>query len=537
MPVITQFGGIYPRVSDHLLTGEAATIAHNVKLRNGRIESWREKLNVGFGVEDAISLHVKGCCYLTWDSCVTVADFLPDWGRLYITGRNDQPEFFTLTNCQPTYYNLGVPTPIQAPIVSGSQSDGRSSSARSYMYTYVNIFGEESAPSPISQSLTVADGAAVSISGMASAPLGYGIDSIRIYRSATAFRTGEEKEQQPLTGFLLVAVVDATATTYTDTVLEMHLGPANNTLEVRMPPKRLRQIRYVESSSILAGVTNNEVHFSEPFEPYNWPAVNDMTLPYNIVNMVVVDSHVIVSTDGYPFVINADDDRQVRQCRAAGAVDIPLPDIGCGYPNSAIATPFGMVYSSKDGLVLVAPNASFQIITANWFSTDDWAQVYPASVRLAYWRGYIICITDAVSFMLEIDGQTYGDYQLGSLTTISDVPDDMFVTTTGELLMLEDRFISQWNAGDKLRPYEWVSRELTFGGESSPTTLKIRTNGTMFKLIAPNGSAIQRMILNEEPVRLRRIGRHLNYKISLEGTGTVEFLALGMTKTTVNAGR
>ena len=39
---ISNFGGIVPRYSDHNLNNIAATIAHDVKLRNGRLEAWRE---------------------------------------------------------------------------------------------------------------------------------------------------------------------------------------------------------------------------------------------------------------------------------------------------------------------------------------------------------------------------------------------------------------------------------------------------------------------------------------------------------------
>ena len=537
MSVITQFGGIAPRVADHLLPPNAAHIAHNVKLRNGKLESWRERENLAYGVVDAVSLVVKGCCFLTWDACVSVADFLPDYGRMFITGRAAQPEVFTLDNCQPSYLFLGVPPPAAAPTISAAETDGRDCSARSYIYTYVNVFGEESAPSPPSRQVTVKDGTGVSITNLLAPPAGYGITQIRLYRTATAFRDGSEKEQQPLTGYLLVNTLSGTVGSTVDNKLEKFLGAANNTREVRVPPKHLRQIRHVNETSVLTGVTNNEVHFSEPYQPYNWPAAYDMTLPYHIVNMVTVDQYVIISTDGYPFVIDGGPSCEPRQCRATSQVDIPLPDIGCGYPNSAIATPFGMVYSSKDGLVLVSPDAKFQIITANWFSTDDWVELRPETVRLGYWRGYLICVTDIVSFMLEVDGQTYNDFALGALTTISDKPVDMFLTDIGELMMLEDRFISQWNTGQYLRPYLWESRELDFGGESSPNTVKIRTTDTLFRITAPTGSYYERKVINEKPVRLGRIGRHLNYRIQLSGTGTVDYVALGTMKTTVNAGR
>lgn len=539
MAVFNSFGGIQPRVAWHSLKATQATIAHNVKLRNGKIEAWRERKAVAMSVDNALSLYYKGCCALTWDTCVSVAEYVTDYGRLFITGRADRPETFWLENCEPEYLYLGVPQPASAPVISGTESTGRDCAARSYMYTYVNIFGEESAPSPVSKSLVIKDGDSVEISGFSTAPDNYGITEIHIYRTATAYRDDRVKEQESLTDFLKVAEISVTQSSYTDSVKEMYLGPVNNTREHRIPPYDLRHISYMRGTGVLTGVTNNGVHFSNAYQPHNWPAEHDMTLPYNIVNMVTVDDKVYVSTDSHPYVIDGAPDCEQRRCRPAQDADIPLPDIGCGYANSAIATPFGMVYSSKDGLVLLKPNATVDILTSAWFSTDDWIKIRPDTVRLAYWRGYLVCVTEVVSFLLEIDGNTYNDYQLGELTTISDKPVDIITTSAGELMMLDnDRLVYQWNAGDSLREYMWESRELDMNGEYSPTSAKVRTQGTLFKLLTPHPDlAYERYVYDEEPFRLGRLGRHYNYRIGFYGTGNVDYACVGMMELTVNAGQ
>lgn len=537
--IINAFGGIRPRVPWHLLEQTEATIAHNVKLRNHKIEAWRERKPIGMSVQDAKSFYYKGCCLLSWDTCVDVAEYVTDYGRLFVTGRIGAPETLLVSDdCSQTYYLLGVPRPQTAPVVAHTEQFGRNAAERSYMYTYVNLFGEESAPSPASVSITVADGSAVTVSGWDQPPDGYGIKEIHIYRTATAFREFESKEQEMLTDFLKVAEVPVGTTTYTDTLLDRHLGPVNFTREVRMPPQDLREIRYLRGTGVLTGVTGNEVHFSQPYQPYNWPAEHDLTLPYNIVHAVVVDDTVIVSTDGYPYVIDGGPSCEPRKCRSVDDGDYPLPDIACGYANSAISTPFGMIYSSGDGLVLVAKNAQYQIITSPWFSTEDWVKIRPDTVRLAYWRGYIVCVTDVVSFMLEINESLYNDFNQGVLTTISDKPVDMILSSNGELLMLDDdRIVYQWNAGDTLRDYIWESREFSFSGVSSPNSGKLRTQGTLFKLLTPNSDlAYGRFVYNDEPFRLGRLGRHFNYRVGFYGTGNVDYVEIGTSYLTVNGG-
>ena len=71
--------------------------------------------------------------------------------------------------------------------------------ARAYVYTYVNKWGEESAPSPPSNIIRVADGATVTVSGIPAPPFGYGITEVNIYRATTGFRPADGKVQTPLT--------------------------------------------------------------------------------------------------------------------------------------------------------------------------------------------------------------------------------------------------------------------------------------------------------------------------------------------------
>jgi hypothetical protein len=534
MPVIRQFGGLAPRRSRHLLPEGAASRAHDVKLRNGRLEAWREKLPVALAASDSLSFHAWSCCYLRWPGCVSASEYLPDYGRLYLTGRSGRPEVATRIGCELSYFYLGVPAPENFLALTAAESFGEESDARTYVYTYVNQFGEESAPSPPSRQVTVADGSPVLCSGFAPPPEGYGILGINLYRSATGARSGAEKEQSLMTGYLLVAELDSDED-FTDAVLIRHLGPDLDTRENRLPPAGLRHLHHINGSGVLVGATVNQVHFSENFQPGNWPAEYDLTLPDNIVNLVTLDNWVFVSTDGKPVVIDGTPKCESRQGRQVRDVDTVLPDISCGYAHSAAATPFGMVYASLDGLVLVKSDASFEVLTNPWYGRDDWLKLRPETVRLAYWRGYLVCVTEAVSFLLELDGQTYGDHQAGALSTISDRPLDMTVTENGELLLLENGVIYQWDAGASRRPYIWESKELYLAGESSPGLARLRTeDGVLFRLLSPKEDLyFDRLVTDEQPFRLGRLGRHKYYRVGLYGVGRVDFLELGGAATAV----
>lgn len=530
MPIISNFGGIIPRAAWHDLPLTNATIAHNVKLRNGKLEPWRERLAVGASVTDAVCVWYHGCCYYTFDKCVDMAEYVTDYDRLYFTGRQDYPEVAKIgTACALDYYRLGVPKPASVLQASGTSSDGRNCAERSYVYTYVNQFGEEGAPSRPSNPITVADGTAVRLSNFVVPDSVYGVTQINIYRTATAWSDGSEKVQTVQTDYLLVATVAIGTPAYTDSVLEKNLGSALTTEYNREPPENLREIRYLRGTGVLTGVTTNKVHFSQPYQPGNWPSEYDLTLPYNIVNIQTLGNKLFVSTDSYPFVIDGAPNCEAHQCRAVNEVFTPLPDISCGHVNSSVATPFGMVYSSKDGLVLVSPDAKFQVITSAWFSTDDWVKIRPDTARLAYWRGYIVCVTDLIAFMLEIDAGVYNDSKISHLVTISDAPVALTTTQSGELIMLEGNILWQWNAGNTYREYKWTSRELNFGGTSTPLACKVKTDGIQLLLIDMDGLHLyERFVPDEKPVRLKRLGRQRSWRLSFVGTGTVEYAALGM---------
>ena len=541
MPIISQFGGIVPRKPAHQLGESEATIAHNVCLQNGRLEAWREREQIKKAVDNANSMYLHGCCFFSWQECVTATDYIVDWGRLYLTGRSDRPETMELNGCDATYYYLGVPQPQSPVTVTATEQYGRDCAQRTYIYTYVNKFGEESSPSPPSTELTIKDGDSVYLSNFTLPPEGYGITEIWIYRSATAYRDETVKEEDPsLTDYLKVGELVLPETTFNDTLWDKQLGSVCETREVRVPPSDLREIRHLKGHGILTGVGKNTIHFSAPYQPHNWPAENDLTLPYDIVHAVTLDDKLFVSTNSYPYVIDAANQCEPRKCKNVIDVDTPLPDIACGYQNSAISTPFGMLYVSKDGLVLVQANGQFQIVSRQWFSSLDWRKTRPESARLAYWRGYVVYVTDVVSLLMEIDADTYGDVRVGTLSTIDDKPITMSISTNGELIMLDkDGYFYQWNTGKTYREFHWESRELSFGHTLAPVAAKIRSMGSVkFRLYTPlQDLYFEKVVALERPFRVRRMGRHLFYRVCLRGINSVDYVELSTAFFSINQGK
>jgi hypothetical protein len=494
---------------------------------------------------DTEIFYVFGDRLYGWPGCVSMTSYLPDDPRLFLAGRAAGVETLEKYDDTLTSVLLGVPTPVTAPMISGGESFGEDCDQRSYVYTYMNQYGEESAPSPPSNALTVKDGAAVSVSGLASPPSGYGQLTINLYRSATGTRLGEEKGRLPQTGYLLVAEGLAGGS-YSDSSLIKLLNDCLRTEMDRPTPAGLRRISHVNGTGILCGVRDNQVLFSQNFEPNNWPVEGTITLPDNIVNMVTVDQTVYVSTSGKAYVIegalSCDESSQIYQLRAVSDTDIPLPDIG-RHPRSAVATPFGMIYASKDGLVLLKGGGGqigFEILTAGWWDRDQWLALRPETIRLGYWRGHLFIVTDSqFDYILNLDHKTYGDVDLGALTTftLDDKSDmiesktvikDMFTTNNGELLLLADNKIYQWNAGNNYLRYKWTSEGL-LGGTTTYTSARVEVDEGDILFWLRDGKLKYRIgsTTSGQPFRLERLSREDEYRFTFEGTGTVSFLEVG----------
>lgn len=575
---MSSFGGLIPRRSDHALPAVSATVAHDVKLRNGRIEAWHNPAFFGRAVDSALSFYIYDCCLLSWTADVNVAELGAGYEAAFITGRTSDLEAVELNGCTPAYYALSMPTPTAAPVVTAEEYCGRDYDVRAYVYTYVNKFGDESPPSPPSNTVTVQDGATVVVSGIPTPDPKYGVTQVNIYRSATGFRvvTGSSA-QEHMTDYLYVGTIAASVPGFTDAVPLTGLGPVLDTTlsTMRCPPSGMANLVSIDGHARLAASRGNVIHMSENSHVTNWPIENDLTLDSTIVHMGQKDQMLYVTTEMTPYLVKIPCDA-LPQVKDLGH---RLPDIGRRKSCGAVMTPHGFVYSSWVGLVLLLPNGDYRIITAPWFGEDEWRALQPETVRLACWEGYVFCATDAITFMLDIDGDTYGDIKLGELVTLSDSPIDMRATNTGQLAMLyvvkleEDSeewlewHVGIWDNGDTLRPYEWTSRELTGGANRaasttdfmkalaasasqssstkepmgctwSPASAKIRTTGVQFTLTTPvpGHPGYTRWVSDETPFRLPRLGRHMYYKVTLRGTEPVEFLDMGTAHFTVNEG-
>lgn len=527
------FAGIVPRLRSKQLPKGYATVAHNVDLSHGSIKAFLEPRYIKDAPTTAVKLYAWGCDLLTWDKCVDVAEWLPDCPRLFVTGNADYPQTATMENGQLVYRRLGVLAPPSPPVATATDVHNDKSRSVAYITTFVNSFGEESGPSIPSNDVVIEDGQRVEVSFRYNPPIEYDIKKVRIYRRETGFNTGLEKEQQLQTHWFFLTELDIQAREFTDETAIIDLGWAFDGIDVREPPTNLSNITAIPQTAILAGSVANKLLFSRNLQPHNWELSQEMTLDDNVVSLGAVGNSLFVATDGHPYRVQADVGCDKRECRQVFRFAQSFPIISCHTGSGSLATPFGFVYATTEGVVLLTEGANPQIITSEVLSQDDWRKLAPHTARFAYYKGALFVVTEKISFILWIDGNTYADSKNKKMTTISDEPIDMTVTRQGELLLLQQNgTIVQWNAGNKLRPYRWVSADIDTGFMFDLTRLraKVLNADTQISLISNRATITRRFVRGDTIIPFGRHGRVRQFNIEAVGTGEITEIVTGLSE-------
>lgn len=535
-----EFAGVIPRLRDKQLPKGYATVAHDVDLTHGTLKAFLEPRYIKTVAPDDVKMYVWGCDVLTWKTCVSVAEWLPDCPRLFITGNASYPQVITNENGKLVYRRLGVPIPQSPPMPSVMQPTKESDLHRytAYMATFVNSFGEESGPSMPSPDVVIEDGQEVELTFRYAPPIEYDAKKVRIYRRETGFRTGLEKEQESETHWFLLTELDIDERDFVDNTPIASLGWAYENLDTREPPAELANITAITDTAILAGNVRNKLLFSRNLQPNNWELSQEMTLDDNVVAMGAIGNNLYVATDGHPYRVQADVGCDNRSCREVHRYRQAFPMVNCHVGRGAITTPFGFIYASTDGLVLLSDNATPAVITSEVLSQDDWRKLEPHTTRLAYYKGALFVVTSKISFILWLDTNTYADTKHKKMVTISDRPTDMFTTRQGELLLLQaNGDVVQWNAGSKLRPYRWASATIDTGFLFDLTRLraKVLIGDSEISIVSRRAEITRRFPKGDRIIPFGRHGRVREFTVRVSGIGEVVEIVAGVSEIDMGA--
>lgn len=352
---------------------------------------------------------------------------------------------------------------------------------RFYVLTWVDDWGQESAPCDATSQLTMDQNDTATIT-MPTVPSGRSIVKYRVYRSVA----GTDQA-----AFMFVAEVLTSATTtrtiggvtttvngYTDARLSSDLREGTlKTTGWDEPPVRTATAGIANTNpylrglaggpgGVVAGFIDNLFCACEPYYPYAWPAKYQQPLLFPIVCVLPFGTSWFVGTKANPYILYGDS--------PANYVPQKLNDAqACVSARGAVAAMGGVFYPSPDGYCFASQNG-VEVVTQGLFSQEDWKKLAPESI--------FAVVQDSVLYFWYTGngGGCYGLDMVAKKLTRHDIPatavyqdvvtDAAYVANDGEVFRLfagdraTGRFVSGEMVLQSAAPFAW----LKIVGEQTP---------------------------------------------------------------------
>lgn len=344
--------------------------------------------------------------------------------------------------------------------------------SRFYVTTYVNDWGWESAPSPVTDMIEVDqnDSAAVAVTNP---PPGRYIQSWRLYRS----NVGTESA-----AFQLVDEIPIGQLSYQDEKKGEELGEVCPTFSWLEPPMRVDSASpatikppkgpnpYLRGfvgmpNGIIAGFIDNFVAVCEPYHIYAWPVEYQITTDTPIVGLGVFGQSLFVGTMGNPYIISGADSASMT----AEKLDA---DQACVSRRSIASVGGGVIYASPDGLCLASPSG-VQLVTGELFSREDWQALDPANIIASTHEGVYYFWTAQGCFALDFTARKLGRVEISATAVHKDILTDHLFTVDGsqiKKLFSEGRRTATWKSGKIVLPAHSALAWVQVDGDQDPST-------------------------------------------------------------------
>lgn len=380
---ISAFAGEKPLIKPRLLPETAATEAVNARLNDGGLTPIRKSLRTGhLSVTDAKTIYRHIDTWLSWDTVVNAVPGPVAQDRLYYTG-DDAPK----VRIGDDVFKLAVPRPVGALVAAVSGTGSGDTQSRTYVYTFVTEFGEETAPSPASAIIDWKPGETVTLSGFENPAIDREITKQRIYRSQTG-TSG--------TYLYFIAERAASNANYVDNIAVDAFQEALPSAGWDEPPDNLTGL-CVMPNGMMAAFVGKQVYFSEPWRPHVWPEKYIMPCDSEIVALASIGTVLIVMTKAHPYLMTGSHPDSMQSVKMES-------NYPCINARAVVDLGFAICYPSNDGLIAVAGDGSTNLITRELFSAHDWQKLSPQTAVGAQFSGVYAFFYDTTT----IDGRESG---------------------------------------------------------------------------------------------------------------------------------
>jgi len=558
---ITNFQGAMPRTPIKKLPSNVAITAINCDTSDGQLSPIKEPLEIQV-LAKAGDLRSIFRCDATWLSWLTETDVVKAEGidtdfRIYYTG-DGYPKITDATlaisggipSAYPsTAYRLGVAAPTAALTTATDKIDpvedyGDVYTTVSYAYTLVSQinanYSEESAPSPPTPALEINENMKVTLSDFV-LPTGTGNNILfyRVYRTAVTTTGG--------TIFQLVPTGRDGSGNY---VYDMPVAQTTfEDLDNESVPKALYQNLSEQISTegwdnlpdtafgltqyqngILAAIYDQSVLISKAFYPYAFPrGINDVTIDnsydfeYSPVAIASFRDMLIVGTTANPYVLTGSDPAYLNKSK------LPFNEACVG---EMIVTEIGVIYPSKDGLVL-CDGVTVAPLSQDTWTKEQWQALGPENLKLFYYKDRLVGF---------FKGTTTGfNYDLKRTKSVETISLDTYIFYDGVIIEEESKLYLLLKDDTLYYVYEWEGsssvKNQTWGGyiheRDAALYALVRidgdfTNGSMDLTLTVDGTALTPITIDDdEPQYLPAGYRFKDLQYSFTGKTLIDDIYIG----------
>jgi hypothetical protein len=472
---VKNFGGLIPKIEDRLIPDNMASDALCVDLSGGTLQGLPvlELVYDLSGISTAVERAYRFPGPNPGDpdawlplpspfSSVVVSPLANDTAhRIYWTNPDDGAYFSTYDNiiAGVAPYNLGFiqPSTAYTPVVTasgGTSPDITPYVDRSYLVTFIDIFGLESAPSPPSADVAGAsDGTwtvVIPTVGLGS-PSGYNYPAVVgcwIYRTVTGQGTGAQFYR---VAFFNYGSDPPPSGGYIDNTLDVDIVnnlPLNSA--AWLPPVDGLDGLTAFPGGMIIGWTGNTLHFCEPDYPHAWPAAYDISVRYPIQALAVWQNSLVVLTQGTP-----------STGTGTAPANFTLQEIQVNEPciarGSVVCELVGVYYASQNGLVMLN-YYGMQNLTLNNFTKNIWLVEYQAADIIAcrHRSQYFGLISSGKGFIIEMADQRQGVMPINTQLNATCIWNDPY---TGDTYVCADKKVYRWDSQNTGQgAYRWTSK-------------------------------------------------------------------------------
>lgn len=403
------------------------------------------------------TIWLENCCMKWYPTCAVITQDTLGCGRVFASGLPDKPYPVHATPsdwCAGQVCRLGWPCFTMAPDVDygAMPVTDRKAEKRAYVYTYLNSFGEESPPSPVSGLALVDYYQSATISGFQEPEPEYCATRLRIYALIAGVENGNQQTGADSDEFYLVAEVPADTLIYTHNPLSDVPGNMLMTDRFAGVPEDATDLSHWGTNQLVL-LSGKLVKFTEPWNYSVAPPKYDYQPRYTPLRLLATQQYAYVLTCSSPEVIDLKKDCEGGGCHAGAVLDERYPLIGRRSPATHLD---GVVFASTEGLVYVSgPRAV--LLTSDIFTQAQWDNLQPQTMRGAVHNGYYYGSTDVATFRLELPGGgRVGTAEKMSYLSIKATA--WYITSDNRLLYADATGTYEVAQGDDFKEYKAVSK-------------------------------------------------------------------------------